>query len=267
MPTVVAAKFEDLVGVGLRVLIGDDPNLELVADGVPPEEIEAAIERHAPSVAILNFGTLTAPAQVYQLHQAHPDTRIVVLANRPTAAECNQMLSFGATACLSKETEARDIVNAIHLASRGMHVLPRSAAAGGGTRSAAVQGAELLTPREAEVLELLVNGSTNGQIAHELSIGIETVRTHARNIYRKLGIGSRRELVRLQGARSGALGDASGHPDSPRDPSRVEAEHGQDMGTGHRDQGHRSEHGAAGEGAEVAGLGGPAGAPRPPGAE
>ena len=43
--------------------------------------------------------------------------RILVLANRPTAAECTQMLSFGATGCLSKETEARDVVNAIHLAS------------------------------------------------------------------------------------------------------------------------------------------------------
>ena len=131
MPSVVSAKFEDLVAIGLGVLIGDDPNLELVAEGVPHDEIEAAIERHSPSVVLLNFGTLRAPAQVYQLHQAYPDTRIVVLANRPTAAECNQMLSFGATACLSKETEARDIVNAIHLASRGMHVLPRSAASGG----------------------------------------------------------------------------------------------------------------------------------------
>jgi DNA-binding NarL/FixJ family response regulator len=249
MPSVVAAKFEDLVAVGLRVLVGDDPNLQLVAEGVPPEEIEAAIEKHGPNVVILNFGTLTAPAQVFQLHQAHPETRIVVLANRPTAAECNQMLSFGATACLSKETEARDIINAIHLASRGMHVLPRSAASAGGPRSAAVQGAELLTPREAEVLELLTAGSTNGQIAHQLSIGIETVRTHARNIYRKLGIGSRRELVRLNRGASIVEGD------------------GEDMGIGHRDQGHRGEHGAAGEGAEGAGLGRPAGAPRPPGAE
>jgi DNA-binding NarL/FixJ family response regulator len=248
MPSVVAAKFEDLVAVGLRVLIGDDPNLELVAEDVPPEEIEAAIERHTPSVVILNFGTLTVPAQVFQLHQAHPETRIVVLANRPTAAECNQMLSFGATACLSKETEARDIVNAIHLASRGMHVLPRSAASAGGARSAALQGAELLTPREAEVLELLTDGSTNGQIAHELSIGIETVRTHARNIYRKLGIGSRRELARLNRGASIVEGD------------------GEDMGVGHRDQGHRGQHGAAREGAEGAGFGGPPGAPRPPGA-
>jgi NarL family two-component system response regulator LiaR len=197
MPSVVSAKFEDLVAVGLKVLISEDPNLELVATDVPVGRVEDAIEEHAPDVVLLNFGTLRTPADVFQLHQSHPETRLVVLANRPTAAECNQMLSFGATACLSKETEGRDIINAIHLASRGMHVLPRSAAAGGGVDSLNIQGSDLLTPREAEVLELLQDGSTNAQIAHRLSIGIETVRTHARNIYRKLGIASRRELARL----------------------------------------------------------------------
>jgi DNA-binding NarL/FixJ family response regulator len=197
MPSVVSAKFEDLVAVGLRVLISDDPNLELVAAGIPMEQIEAAIEEHTPDVVLLNFGGLRTPADVFQLHQAHSETRLVVLANRPTAAECNQMLSFGATACLSKETEARDIINAIHLASRGMHVLPRSAAAGVGVETLNIQGSDLLTQREAEVLELLQDGATNAQIAHRLSIGVETVRTHARNIYRKLGIGSRRELTRL----------------------------------------------------------------------
>jgi DNA-binding NarL/FixJ family response regulator len=196
MPTVVATTFEDLVAIGLKALISEDPNLELVADGVSMDAVEPAIGRHRPDVVLLNFGTLRPPGRVLQLHRAHPETRIVVLANRPTAAECNQMLSFGATACLSKETEARDIVNAIHLASRGMHLLPRSAAAGG-LLTSGIQGADLLTPREAEVLELLQDGATNAEIAHELSIGMETVRTHARHIYRKLGIGSRRELTRL----------------------------------------------------------------------
>jgi len=194
---VVAAKFEDLVAVGLKQLIDEDPNLELIVDGIPIDKVEKAIEEHSPQVALLNFGTLRTPAEVFQLHQAHPETRIVVLANRPSAAECNQMLSFGATACISKETEARDVINSIHLASRGMHVLPRSAAAGGGTDGLGLQGSDLLTPREADVLELLQDGDTNGQIAHTLSIGVETVRTHARNIYRKLGISSRRELARL----------------------------------------------------------------------
>ena len=194
---VVSSKFEDLVAVGLRHMVSEDPNLELVKAGVQVSDIEAAIEEHEPEVVLLNFGTLKTPAQVFQLHQAYPDTRIVVLANRPTAAECNQMLSFGTTACLSKETEGRDVINAIHLASRGMHVLPRSAAAGGGPESMAFHGSDLLTPREADVLELLQEGATNAQIAHTLSIGDETVRTHARNIYRKLGISSRRELARL----------------------------------------------------------------------
>ena len=195
--TVVMAKFEDLVAIGLSRLISEDPNLELLADGIPPSRIDAAIAQHKPAVAVLNFGSLASPAQVFQLHQSFPDTRLVVLANRPTAAECNQMLSFGATACLSKETEGRDVINAIHLASRGMHVLPRSAAAGGSPGSLSLEGSDLLTPREADVLELLQDGATNAQIAHQLSIGIETVRTHARNIYRKLGISSRRELARL----------------------------------------------------------------------
>jgi len=195
--TVVMAKFEDLVALGLRQLISEDPNLELVSTDVSLPDLDGAVERLDPAVVLLNFGSLGGPAQVYQLHQAHPSARFVVLANRPTAAECNQMLGFGATACLSKETQGRDVVNAIHLASRGMHVLPRSAAAGGSTNSLGVEGADLLTPREADVLELLQDGATNAQVAHSLSIGIETVRTHARNIYRKLGISSRRDLARL----------------------------------------------------------------------
>src|SRR5918997_6860920 len=125
------SKFEDLVAIGLTHLLEDDPNIELVANGIPPSGIDAAIATHEPAVAVLNFGSLASPAQVFQLHQSFPGTRLVVLANRPTASECNQMLSFGATASLSKETQGRDVVHAVHLASRGMHVLPNSAAASG----------------------------------------------------------------------------------------------------------------------------------------
>ena len=203
--TVVTAEFEDLVKVGLRQLIAEDPNLVLVAGDVPLEELSDSIAEHKPAVVLLNFGSLPSPASVHELHELHSETRFVVLANRPTAAECNQMLSFGATACISKETQGRDIINAIHLASRGMHVLPRSAGAslretGGFGRP----GPELLTSREASVLELLQEGCTNAEIAHTLSIGIETVRTHARNIYRKLGISSRRDLASLARPRTHA---------------------------------------------------------------
>jgi DNA-binding NarL/FixJ family response regulator len=196
MATVVAGEFEDLVATGLSVLVGDDPQLELVATDVPMDALDAAIERHSPSVVLLNFGVLSGPADVLGLHRRFPESRILVLASRPSAAQCTQMLSFGATGCLSKETAASDIVTAIHLASCGVHVLPRSAAAGGDAGRAGPRGAEL-TAREAEVLELLQDARTNAEIGEELSIGIETVRTHARNVYRKLGVPSRRELARI----------------------------------------------------------------------
>ena len=203
--TVVAATFEDLVAIGLRQIISEDTNLHLVADEVPLDRLEQAIAEHQPSVVLLNFGSLPSPAYVYQLHTQAPETRIVVLANRPTAAECNQLLSFGATACVSKETQGRDIINALHLASRGMHVMPRSAAASAGPADRLdMPEPDLLTAREADVLELLQQGYTNAEIAHHLSIGIETVRTHARNIYRKLGISTRRDLARLARPENGA---------------------------------------------------------------
>jgi DNA-binding NarL/FixJ family response regulator len=196
--TVVTAQFEDLVKVGLRQLISESSNLELVAHDVTLDRIENVIAKHRPDVALLNFGSLDSPASVYALHERHPDTRIVVLANRPTTAEANQLLSLGATACISKETQGRDIINAIHLASRGMHVLPRSASMMPSSADGfELPGPELLTQREADVLELLQNGRSNKEIAAKLSIGIETVRTHASNIYRKLGISSRRDLANL----------------------------------------------------------------------
>ena len=209
--TIVSARFEDLVSIGLASLISEDPNLELLASDVDLERLEAVLDEHRPSVVLLNFGSLPNPAMIYQLHQSHPETRIVVLANRPSAAECNQMLSFGATACISKETQGRDIINAIHLASRGMHVLPRSASATADQpEEIGLPAPDLLTPREADVLELLQEGMTNAQIAHALSIGVETVRTHARNIYAKLGISTRRDLARI--ARPARSGGAPAEP-------------------------------------------------------
>jgi two-component system response regulator DesR len=188
---VVLARFEDIVGRGLRALIDEDENLELVASDIPQAELHAALAAHRPRVAILNFGSLAGASELRDLHRAFPETRLVVLANRPLPGEARQMLSFGATACLAKNTEARDILHAIHLASRGLHVLPPAAPEASG---APAGGPELLTQREAQILELLQAGRSNGEIAQELHVSIETVRTHVRRVLRKLGVRTRREL-------------------------------------------------------------------------
>jgi len=191
--TIVLGEFEDLIARGLRVLLEEDENLHVVAASVRLDALSEVLTEHAPRVAIINFGSLRSPIEVNHLHQAHPQTRLLILASRPTTAESNQMLAFGATACLSKETEARDILTAVHLASRGLQVLPKSAAGSG-----PAMGPELLTPREADVLDLLRQGRSNAEIALALHVSIETVRTHRRNIYRKLGVRTRRELAGMQ---------------------------------------------------------------------
>jgi DNA-binding NarL/FixJ family response regulator len=191
--TVLLARFEDLIGAGLRSLIATDPNLRIVAFDVPLETLGAVVTEHAPRVAILNFGSLRVPAELRHLTAAHPATRLIVLANNPTPGECAQLLALGATACLGKDVEGRDVLTAIHLASRGLHVLPHSISAA----ARIPRLPDVLTPREADVLDQLQLGRSNGEIAVALSVSVETVRTHARSVFRKLGVKGRRELANL----------------------------------------------------------------------
>jgi DNA-binding NarL/FixJ family response regulator len=190
--TVVIAHFDDLFARGLRELIESDPSLAIVAADVEHRRIGVVLRAHRPDVAILDIGALGKLAEVRELSRSHPATRLVLLCNDPAPAECAQLLAFGASACLGRDTQSRDLINAIHLASRGLQVLPRATAGRGG---GVLAGGRLLTKREGEVLPLLQQGRSNAQIALTLQVGVETVRTHARNIYRKLGVSSRRDLA------------------------------------------------------------------------
>jgi DNA-binding NarL/FixJ family response regulator len=190
--TVVLAHFDDLFAGGLRKLIESDPSLLVVAADVQQRRIGVVLRAHRPDVAILDIGALAKLAEVRELTSSYPATRLLLLGHDPAPVECAQALAFGASACLGRDTQSRDVINAIHLASRGLQVIPRavgSAGTGLPTPSA------LLTRREVEVLPLLQRGDSNAQIALALGVGVETVRTHARNIYRKLGVRTRRELA------------------------------------------------------------------------
>ena len=183
--TILLTRFEDLIAAGLRGLIEADPSLRIVEADVTADRLSDAIAEHHPRVAIINLVALLTPGDINRLHRAHPATQLVVLAHSPSPGECSQLLALGAAACLGRDVQRRDVLNTIHLASRGLQVVPRGS-------SAAINDA--LTPREADVLGLLQLGRSNGEIAVELSVSVETVRTHARSVFRKLGVSSRREL-------------------------------------------------------------------------
>ena len=184
--TVAVGRFDDLLARGLRGLIEEDPSLELVAEDVAPTQLTRVLQARQPHVAILDTGSLSSPAEVRELTVRHPATHVVLLADEPSSVECAQLLAFGAAACLTKATQVRDVLNAIHLASRGLQLTPRDSH---------MSGSGLLTARETDVLAQLQRRRSNSQISADLHISIETVRTHARHIYRKLGVASRRELL------------------------------------------------------------------------
>jgi DNA-binding NarL/FixJ family response regulator len=214
--TVLLAHFEDLLARGLRSVIDEDTSLEVVAGDVAHERIEVVLRAHHPRVAVLDADALPNLAHVRDISHRHPDTRLVLFTAHPTSAECAQVLAFGASACLGRDTQARDVLSAIHLAARGLQLIPRRA-----TDPAAPTppGSHLLTSREADVVTMLQHGSSNAEIAQALGIGVETVRTHARNIYRKLGVTSRLELV--QASRRAPMYDdpeSIANPPRPRPP-------------------------------------------------
>ena len=192
---IAVGRFDDLLARGLRSLIEDDASLELLAHDVHHGELSVTIDDLHPAVVMLDARSLGSPVEVRELAARHPATHIVLLAEEPSRIESAQLLAFGAAACLANATQERDVLNAIHLASRGLQLAPREERAG--------SSAAMLTPREADVLSHLQHRRSNAQIAADLHISVETVRTHARHIYRKLGVSSRRELTPSPGLRAG----------------------------------------------------------------
>ena len=189
--TVAIARFEDLLGLGLRAALADDPSMSVVAQDIEYDRIGVVLQAHRPDVLILDVDQVVDLALVRELSHEHLETRLILLGDGLSALESAQLLAFGASACLGKGTQARDVRTAIHLASRGLQVMPRGARAAGPVRAAG----GVLTQREGDVLLLLREDRSNAQIALALQIGVETVRTHARSVYRKLGVPSRRALV------------------------------------------------------------------------
>jgi DNA-binding NarL/FixJ family response regulator len=215
--TVAVARFEDLLARGLRSVIESDASIEIVARDVEHDRVELILRAHRPRVVILDADALPNLAEVRELSRQHPDTRLVLLASRPTTAESAQLLAFGASACLGRDTQARDVLSAIHLAARGLQLIPR------GNRDSDTgppPGSQLLTRRESDVLPMLQQGSSNAQIAVALHLGVETVRTHASNIYRKLGVSSRHELTAMPHRARVGDPDGDGSPLTAR-PARV----------------------------------------------
>jgi DNA-binding NarL/FixJ family response regulator len=191
---IVLGCFSALVDRGLKQLLREDQGLRIVGSDLDRIALEHAVASQAPRVAILDEAVVAQGTILERLKAAHPVIVVIVLAHLPTVTYAMRLLAAGAS-CLAKDVSAAEILAAVYTAADGRrvfadvdgHLVERS-------YPAAVAS---LTPREAEVLEFLSRGQSHAEIAHALQLGVETIRTHAAHIRRKLGVRNKRELIGL----------------------------------------------------------------------
>ncbi|RPI84240.1 MAG: DNA-binding response regulator [Chloroflexi bacterium] len=192
-----------VVRAGLRALIKGEPGMELVGEATNGEDALQIASQMQPDIIVLD---LSLPGmdgiQITRIiKQEQPRVRILILTVHEDAALLREALRAGASGYILKHAAENELISAIHSVLlediyihpkmiRSLLIEPKTPKV---TESSQV---ELLTPRETDILLLIVQGYTNRQIAEELSLSVRTVEGHRSNLMEKLGLHSRVELVR-----------------------------------------------------------------------
>ena len=203
MIKILIADDHAIVRTGLRALLRSEPDLELVGEATGGYEAIELVGETQPDILILDLSMpdLDGISVTRQVKAHHPDLRILILTVHEDEAMLREAITAGASGYVLKRAAEAELVAAIATVRRGdLHVDPAMVRvllqepAKPATEPPAVQ--ETLTPRETEVLKLIVQGYTNRQIGEMLVLSVRTVEGHRANLLQKLGLRSRVELVR-----------------------------------------------------------------------
>jgi two-component system response regulator NreC len=194
---VVLADDHSLMRRGLRRLLDEEQDVQVIAEAGDLASAAQQVRRHRPQVLVLDLGMPDGSSieAIGELRDRAPETQIVVLTSDDSPVFARRAIAAGAVGFVMKELADGELGPAVHAASRGEeYVGPRMAA-----RLDAFAGTlteNKLTQREAEVLRLIALGHTSVEIADKLQLSPRTIETHRAHICRKLGLGTRAELVR-----------------------------------------------------------------------
>jgi NarL family two-component system response regulator LiaR len=184
-----------VVRQGLRAFLRLQPDVEVVGEAAGGEAAVAAAASVRPDVVLMD---LVMPggdgvAAIRELAGAAPGARVLVLSSFADDDRVFAAMQAGAAGYLLKDVEPDALAEAIREVHRGRPALHPDVAARLMRRVADPAGpaAESLTPREREVLQLVVEGYANKQIARRLGITEKTVKTHVSSILAKLRVSDR----------------------------------------------------------------------------
>lgn len=198
--TVTIVEDDDSIRDGISELILSADHFDLMANYSSCEDLLANIKPPLPDVILMDIGLrgMSGIEGVRQVKSRYPDLTILMLTVYEDNDRIFNSLSAGASGYLLKKMPLEALLEAIQIAHDGGAPINPTIAKKVlklFRNTTPIDKSYNLTNRETEILELLVQGFSYKMVANELTISVETVRTHIKNIYEKLHVHSKSEAV------------------------------------------------------------------------
>lgn len=190
---VLVVEDHHVVRQGLVALLSVEDGLEVVAQAADGVEAIAQFRKHQPAVTLidLRLPRLSGVEVIERVRMETPGARFIVLTTYDGDEDIYRALQAGARAYLLKGMTSEELVSTIRAVHAGRQHIPPAVA----QRLAERVGMEELTQRELDVLEQIVRGKSNKEIAAELEISEATVKTHINSLLSKLGVSDRTQAA------------------------------------------------------------------------
>jgi DNA-binding NarL/FixJ family response regulator len=204
MLTVLVSTDEPLVELGVRTLLGPDPEFNLVAvSRCHPEALQAA-RQYQPDLVVCGLSRETELGGLRELQAVAPATAIVLWAREVSTEWAHQAVELGVRGFLSTTASPEQFRECLQIAARGELWMEGSL-----TMNLLNNRPVSLSKRQSELVGLLTQGLKNKEIASTLGISVGTVKAYLTTLYEKVGARDRFELalfgLKNQGARRGQV--------------------------------------------------------------
>lgn len=203
---VLVADDHAIVREGLGIMLGNQPDMEVVGLATNGREAIRMVDQYQPDVAVMDISMpeLNGIEAIQQMLPGHPRMKVIVLSIHETKPYVYRALKAGAKGYLIKETAGLEVVDAVREVYRGERYLSQRIAdllTDISFRSLENSGEssplEQLSPREREILQLVAEGKTSQEIGARLSISSKTVDTYRSRLMRKIGVEDMAGLIKF----------------------------------------------------------------------
>jgi DNA-binding NarL/FixJ family response regulator len=184
-----------LVRVGLRATIDAEPDMQVVAEAGDGLTAVTAFAAHRPDITLMDLRLpgMSGPETIAQIRATTPQAAIIVITTYDADADVYRAVQAGARGYLLKGIFPEGMLEAIRHVNAGGRLFAREVAA----RAEDKTPGPTLTSREVGVLELVAKGLSNREIGAALFVSEDTVKTHLKHVFAKLGVGDRTEAALL----------------------------------------------------------------------